>query len=97
MANGWASPYSDNILKLHKIGNMYVIKGIVKAPSEITEATKIIATFSDIGASGQSTCALPVYNTNKPMYINLFSTSLQDQYLQAVPNADYTVQYIFYK
>lgn len=96
LLNGWTAPFSDNNLITYKIGNLYMLSGIIRSPSVITEDTYNVANLNlPFNFTGQG-CVNMAVQTDDKLYLTSYNDGiLHDQYRQTIPNTEYMIKGFF--
>ena len=96
LLNGWTQPFGDNHLITYKIGNLYMLSGIILSPSVITEDTYNVANLNlPFNFTGQGFVNMAVQTDNK-LYLTSYNDGiLHDQYRQVVANTEYMIKGFF--
>ena len=96
LLNGWTQPFGDNQLIIYKIGNLYMLSGIIRSPSIITEDTYSVANLNlPFNFTGQGCVNISV-NGEYHLYLTSYNDNiLHDQYHQVVPDIVYMIKGFF--
>ena len=96
LLNGWTAPHLDNQLITYKIGNLYLINGIIQSPSTITENTYNVANLNlPFNFSGQG-CVNISLDGEKFLYLTSYNDGLlHDQYRHTIPDSVYMIKGFF--
>ena len=96
LLNGWTQPFVDNHLITYKIGNLYMLSGIIRSPSIITEDTYNVANLNlPFNFTGQG-CVNSAVQSDSKLYLTSYNDGiLHDQYRQTIPNTEYVIKGFF--
>lgn len=96
LLNGWNHPYGDNLLNTYKIGNLYMLSGVIRSPSVITEDTYNVANLNlPFNFTGQG-CVNSSIQSDSTLYLTSYNDNiLHDQFHQVTPNTEYMIKGFF--